>query len=412
MSKLFLFLVLLKLISVNADENKVENSTAKEQRRLSKLFSPFQLIKFENDVCTGTSRNGTCYLTEECESRGGIGQGSCASGFGVCCVFEASSCGSSSSDNLTYLIYTGSSSISGPCNYKICPCNTNICRIRYDFTKFVIASQETATSSTTTRLDGSAAGSCLTDSFSITSPGNMGTPTICGTNTGYHMILDADSTTCQKATFNIGPSTSTSRSWEIKVTQYGCGNEDRAGPDGCLQYYTGTYGIIANYGWPPSITATTSTTTHLKNQEYEACIRRESGYCYICYSTKISSTSTSTTTQNSFGVSISPSGTIAQSATGTSCSTDYITIPNGNSATIAASSSVIAGTTRFCGRFFHYTTAQASATTVCSKEYPFRIGVKFNDNEEISGTTAATNDKTLVPSGVLGFKLEWWQNSC
>ena len=43
------------------------------------------------------------------------------------------------------------------------------------------------------------------------------------------MILDADSTTCQKATFNIGPSTSTSRSWEIKVTQYGCGNEDRAG---------------------------------------------------------------------------------------------------------------------------------------------------------------------------------------
>ena len=45
----------------------------------------------------------------------------------------------------------------------------------------------------------------------------------------FIVILDADSTTCQKATFNIGPSTSTSRSWEIKVTQYGCGNEDRAG---------------------------------------------------------------------------------------------------------------------------------------------------------------------------------------
>ena len=56
--------------------------------------------------------------------------------------------------------------------------------------------------------------------------------------------------------------------------------------------------------------------------------------------------------------------------------------------------------------------AQTFDFYLLGKEYPFRIGVKFNDNEEISGTTAATNDKTLVPSGVLGFKLEWWQNSC
>ena len=51
---------------------------------------------------------------------------------------------------------------------------------------------------------------------------------------------------------------------------------------------------------------------------------------------------------------------------------EFLQIPNGNSATIAASSSVIAGTTRFCGRFFHYTTAQASATTVCSKYLEFK----------------------------------------
>ena len=37
------------------------------------------------------------------------------------------------------------------------------------------------------------------------------------------------------------------------------------GPDGCLQYYTGTYGVIANYGWPPSITATTSTSNSFSN---------------------------------------------------------------------------------------------------------------------------------------------------
>ena len=36
------------------------------------------------------------------------------------------------------------------------------------------------------------------------------------------------------------------------------------------------------------------------------------------------------------------------------------------------------------------------------RHYPFRLGVKFNDNEEISGTTSATNDKVLAPGGIIG----------
>ena len=46
------------------------------------------------------------------------------------------------------------------------------------------------------------------------------------------------------------------------------------------------------------------------------------------------------------------------------------------------------------------------------RQYPFRLGVKFNDNEEISGTAPNANDKALVPGGILGFKLEWYQGSC
>lgn len=404
------FLLTLVLIQITSGLTE-ELTEEKDQNRLSKVLPIFQVVRFENDVCRGGSRNGTCYTQEECNQRGGTEDGTCASGFGVCCIFEMTSCGGATSDNNSYLVQSSSTSISSPCMYKICPLNTNICRIRYDFTKFVISSQETGTSSTTTKTDGSAVGSCLTDSFHITSPGNFGSPTICGTNTGYHMILDAD-TMCQYASFSIAPSTSTSRSWEIKVTQYACGNEDKAGPDGCLQYFTGTYGVVANFGWPPSITATTATTTHLKNQEYEACIRRESGYCYICYSTSISSTSTATILQNSFGLSISPDSKASQAGGGTSCSTDYITIPNGSSETNAKSTTVTAGATRYCGRFFHYTQASTSAATVCSRQYPFRLGVKFNDNEEISGTAPNTNDKALVPGGILGFKLEWYQGSC
>ena len=42
---------------------------------------------WQNIHCTGSSnRNGTCYTSEECENRDGVAAGSCADGFGVCCI--------------------------------------------------------------------------------------------------------------------------------------------------------------------------------------------------------------------------------------------------------------------------------------------------------------------------------------
>jgi hypothetical protein len=43
------------------------------------------------------------------------------------------SCGGSSSENCTYLVQSSATTISTPCTYKICQCNTNICRMRFDF---------------------------------------------------------------------------------------------------------------------------------------------------------------------------------------------------------------------------------------------------------------------------------------
>ena len=51
-------------------------------------------------------------------------------------------------------------------------------------------------------------------------------------------------TTCHKAQFNIGGSTTTSRSWTIRVTQYACGDYDSSGWPGCLQYYTATANTV------------------------------------------------------------------------------------------------------------------------------------------------------------------------
>ena len=58
-------------------------------------------------------------------------------------------CGGSSSDNNTYIVQTSTTSspsgTSNSCTYTICPCSTDICRIRYDFTTMVLASQQTST---------------------------------------------------------------------------------------------------------------------------------------------------------------------------------------------------------------------------------------------------------------------------
>ena len=43
-------------------------------------------------------------------------------------------CGGSASQNQTYLVQSSVTSLTSPCSYTICPCSSNICRIRFDFT--------------------------------------------------------------------------------------------------------------------------------------------------------------------------------------------------------------------------------------------------------------------------------------
>ena len=100
---------------------------------------------------------------EECSARGGKQDGSCASGFGVCCTCNEdftiytyylvnyviwninlipvlASCGAQVNDNCSYMVQSSFSSLSltsgitNPCTYTVCPVGNNICRIRYDFT--------------------------------------------------------------------------------------------------------------------------------------------------------------------------------------------------------------------------------------------------------------------------------------
>merc|ERR1719400_2615637 len=346
--KILTGLSLLTLVIVCVAEPNVEETitsdTVTTQTREGKVLPVFQVIKFPNDVCAGATRNGTCYTSEECSTKGGTSDGSCASGFGVCCVF-ALSCGGSASENQTYLIQSSVTTLTSPCKYTICPVSTDICRIRFDFTTMVLvgAVAGTVTAAATAvgaagTLNGPLIGDCVDDQFSITGGMGRGTPTICGTNTGYHMIVDADSTgnTCHTALFNIGGTTTTSRSWNVLITQYSCGDTDSSGWPGCLQYYTATANNIQSFGFPPTITTVTSGVTHLTNQHYDICIRRASGSCYICYSPTIiaailAAIGTPVIAQISFGVSIGATAANPASLISNTCTQDWIEIPGADS---------------------------------------------------------------------------------
>merc|ERR1712083_865593 len=411
------------LLVVSVSSATVEEAQPEDgQEREGKVLPIFQVVKFPNDICSGSSYNGTCYTAEECSSKGGTNEGSCASGFGVCCTFTLS-CGDSSSQNQTYLVQSSVTSLTSPCTYSICKCSTNICRIRFDFTTFVLA---TAVAGTTVSAANTAAGSqignalgdCLTDQFSITSHGTFGTPVICGSNGGYHMIVDASSD-CTQANFNIGGLTTTTRKWSIRVTQYACGDWDMSGWPGCLQYYTGTAGHIQNFGWPTSATTVTSKVTHLSNQVYDICIRRASGYCIICYSQAITGTADSVTAQHSFGLSVSIAAPAGQAGIMTSCTSDYISIPYGNTAAISAITAPATEATfthSYCGRILSIASAATTGVTVCTRRAPFTVGVNLDMNE-VTDDQVANAMATLIeagegPGGIVGFKLTYFQVAC
>merc|ERR1712117_208705 len=110
----------------------------------------------------------------------------------------------------------------------------------------------------------------------------------------------------------------------------------------------GNYGSVANL---PSTTALTADTTHLANQDYSICFRRFGNCARNCYAPRASTTGTAAATdQDAFGLSLSDDAAAARSQVGTSCSTDYIQIPQGVESTVPA---IGTANTRFCGRFLN-----------------------------------------------------------
>eukprot|EP00096_Caligus_rogercresseyi_P008027 TRINITY_DN2628_c0_g1_i1.p1 TRINITY_DN2628_c0_g1~~TRINITY_DN2628_c0_g1_i1.p1 ORF type:complete len:392 (+),score=23.80 TRINITY_DN2628_c0_g1_i1:15-1190(+) len=350
----------------------------------------FNIIKFENDPCGTGDMIGTCYTSDECESRGGTSSESCASGYGTCCTFSLA-CGGTTSENSTYLT---SSAEATSCSYKICKCRTDVCRIRLDFQSFILNGPVAVDTNPNSY------GSCNTDSF-VVSGATRSSPLICGFNTGQHMIVDAQDG-CNMALFNLGSVTGgITRTWSINVTQYVCGDE-YAGSPGCLQYITDTSGIVSSFNYNPA-----GVPVHLVNQDYNVCFRRASGNCRICYS---SLTDGATET---FGVGLSPDKTTANSGTNSDCTTDYLEIPSGVQLT-DTTITTLPGFSAFrnCGRFLNAKRNIPSPGTVCSFAVPFRFRFVTDGTEALAGTGPDTKETKINPSGVIGYRLFYQQMAC
>lgn len=400
--------------------------SAEEPLRDAK-FSIFQIIKFENAPCTGGSRNGTCFTEAECTDAGGEEDGTCADGFGVCCVTKLTNQGSTSL-NQSYIVATSSDlsstggiDSSGRYQYTICPCSADVCRIRFDLTAFTLAGPYTnvgtqkAASNMVTANDGSgnAIGDCMTDSFSITGSGGSGTPIICGANKGQHIFVDSNGNDCHVVNMNIGSTTAT-RSIDIMVTQYKCG-EEAGGPPGCLQWMMTATGTVRSFNFPDQTAGTTVSAgvVHLSNQHYDICIRQPISTTKICYigcttETAVEADNSAASKQTSFGLSLSPAAA-AQGSAGSKCTSDYILIPGGTTAAIAATQKVVgAGNERFCGRFLGSEATVTLPVSLCTATVPYVVGVSFDDIEyhkTVADGKADGSEQMVAPGGIVGFSL-------
>ena len=166
------------------------------------------------------------------------------------------------------------------------PMHDNICQIRLDLENFMLA-------------DPDISGVCRTDYMQVTGgvANSGGIPTICGDNSGQHLIYSAIPNFPARLSVVVDNQVALSRQWKIRITQYTCDSVERA-PEGCLQYITGISGQshlstvteitniytgnVSSFNWKLQDNFNgQSFSNHLSNLRYNVCVRREEGYCSI-----------------------------------------------------------------------------------------------------------------------------------
>lgn len=342
----------------------------------------FTVVQFPNDACTASSGlTGTCVTAAQCSERGGTASGNCAASFGVCCLVAAATCDSSGAAvtyNNTYMrnpsypsAYPTSTSTT-TCAYKVTKLSDNICQVRLDFQTLELGQTASSGACTDSIQATLSAESSVTTSY----------PAVCGTSTGHHMYLDVGATSGNTATITVNlAASSASAKWNVLASQIEC-NTNYLAPSGCTMYLTGVTGSWSMYGYKTGVT----TTEHLQSQDYNVCIRRESGYCSIRHTAQ-SSTSFDLTSAANADTAISARGAAA-------CYADFIGIPGGSLDGNPATHD------RYCGGVLGWSDPGVPVSqAIISKVVPFRVHVH----------TDATDAPSATPYGVA---LNYQQLAC
>merc|ERR1712183_1186490 len=347
-------------------------------------LSLFSIVQFPNQECTSessTTQKGTCVTTSECTTMTGTADGKCASGFGVCCVIATSTCGSTISTNIPYIRNPASPSGNKPssastCSFTINKVSEDVCQLRLDFQTFSVFVVDTTSAA-------------CTDSFAVTGQTGKNPPTICGTNTGYHMYAEFGALATDSAQITLTYGTagiSTEETFNILARQISCTATWRA-PTDCVQYFTGASGNVKNYNFGQL----------LLGQYYTNCIRTEKGRCGILWKTS------STTSPDPFLIA-APGTTAANAGTnpGNECPTGFVHIPglsmDGINA-IPVPLGLQAFQSFMCGTIWGVE-GQTTAASLVSRVQPFTVGV-------YSHATTAQPAATST-----GFSLDYTQLPC
>ncbi|CAB4055737.1 unnamed protein product [Lepeophtheirus salmonis] len=312
-----------------------------------RLISLLNVVTFRNSPCTAvsstasSSRQGTCFSSEECSQKGGQIDGTCASGFGVCCIFKLVACGGAISQYSNELKQSN-------CQ----PISIDICRIRLDFKTLQLRQAPTAT------------GVCGNENIAVTSTSRNNIPSFCGILTNQHMYITT-AETGDLGAFALNFDTAdvtTTRSWDIKVTQVACDDTLSLPPDGCLQYFTGLSGNVKSYNFGVLLASTA----------YDSCIRNERGFCSVRY------TESATAVPDPFIIGADAAGR----TDGSNCADARLVISGSVSSVV-------------CGNFLTQVDASMMASQVIANNVPFNL--RLETTNTLNAQTGYNLDYTQIP---------------
>ncbi|XP_064078338.1 uncharacterized protein LOC135195791 [Macrobrachium nipponense] len=222
-------------------------------------LAPLTIVRIYNDKCdAGDGRNGTCLAKVECYKKKGVVRGTCALGFGVCCLMTAAENGIAFGNNT--LLYKDKFGGGVDITYTIMRMSKKICQYRIDVKRLIMYEVE---------VDGS----CRYDYMLVNQDTKF--KKVCGMTENVHYYIDVKDTVI--FTFHTDPGQTQIREWEIYVSQYTC---DMGAPDGCGQWYWGATNKIDIWN---NIDPANTHWYYLDNQHYTICVRWEAGYCTITY---------------------------------------------------------------------------------------------------------------------------------